>query len=211
MPVPATYARAKDPKRLGFCHRWLTFTLSPSEPIWTSHLPSYLLCSLGLGAHSTFTLISCLIFYLGALFTIKTYIQLWNKPAFAPHSSELICTRLNPLNCLHWLSQTRPPCLASFAFVLVSLLVPLVHPRILSESRVALEERSCWLRHYLFGTNRIPNPTLTDWPLPTNRPFGQCSAKSWNHLGALISPSPLLFSALLLSQVVTNNSLCIRY
>lgn len=35
------------------------------------------------------------IFYLGAPFTIKTYIQLWNKPAFAPHSSELIRTRLN--------------------------------------------------------------------------------------------------------------------
>ena len=34
------------------------------------------------------------IFYLGAPFTIKPYIQLWNKPAFAPHSSELIHTHL---------------------------------------------------------------------------------------------------------------------
>ena len=33
--------------------------------------------------------------YLGAPFTIKTYIQLWNKPAFAPHSSELTRTHLN--------------------------------------------------------------------------------------------------------------------
>ena len=143
--------------------------------------------------------------YLGAPFTIKTYIQLWNKPAFAPHSSELIRTHLNPLNCLRQLSQTHPPCLASFAFVLVSLLVPLVHPCILSESCVALEKHSCRLQHYLFGTDQIPNLTLTD------RPFSWCSVKSQNHLGALISPSPLLFSALSLSQVVTNNSLCIRY
>ena len=33
--------------------------------------------------------------YLGAPFTIKTYIKLWNKPAFTPHSSKLICTHLN--------------------------------------------------------------------------------------------------------------------
>ena len=51
----------------------------------------------------------------------------------------------------------------------ISLLVPLVHPCILLESHVALEERSCWLRHYLFGTDQIPDPTLTDQPLPTNR------------------------------------------
>ncbi|ETW75487.1 hypothetical protein HETIRDRAFT_330925, partial [Heterobasidion irregulare TC 32-1] len=79
-----------------------------------------------LGAHLTSTLISCLIFYLRALFTIKTYIQLWNKPAFAPHSSELICTLLNHRNCLCQLLKTcHPHCSASFAFVLVSLLVPL--------------------------------------------------------------------------------------
>ena len=110
--------------------------------------------------------------YLGAPFTIKTYIQLWNKPAFAPHSSELIHTHLNPLNHLRWLSQTCPPCLASFAFILVSLLVPLVCPHILSESHMALKEHSCQLRHYLFGTNRIPDLTLTDWPLPTNYSVG---------------------------------------
>ncbi|ETW75975.1 hypothetical protein HETIRDRAFT_329592, partial [Heterobasidion irregulare TC 32-1] len=47
-----------------------------------------------LGTCSIFTLISHSIFYLGALFTIKTYIQLWNKPAFASYSSELTHTHL---------------------------------------------------------------------------------------------------------------------
>ena len=146
----------------------------PLEPIWIFHLPSYLRCSLCLGAHSGLTLISCLIFYLGAQFTIKTYIQLWNKPAFIPHSLELIRTRLNPLNHLCRLSQTRPPRSASFTFILVSLLIHLICPHILSESCVALEERSCRLWHYLFGTNRIPNPTLTNQPLPTD-----CSVGVW--------------------------------
>ncbi|ETW85587.1 hypothetical protein HETIRDRAFT_309190, partial [Heterobasidion irregulare TC 32-1] len=77
-----------------------------------------------LGAHSTSTLISCLIFYLGAQFTIKTYIQLWNKPAFAPHSSELIRTRLNHRNRLRRLPKTcHPRRSASFATPSISKVI----------------------------------------------------------------------------------------
>ena len=49
-----------------------TFTLLPSEPIWTFPLPSYLHCLICLGTHSILTLISCLICYLESPFTIKT-------------------------------------------------------------------------------------------------------------------------------------------
>ena len=88
--------------------------------------------------------------YLGAQFTIKTYIQLWNKPAFTPYSLELICTCLNHWNHLRQLPKTHHPHhSASFAFILISLLVPLILPRILSESHVALEARSCQSWHYL--------------------------------------------------------------
>ena len=58
-------------------------------------LPSYLCCLLGLGTCLALTLICHSIFYLEALFTIKTYIQLWNRPAFILYSSELICTHSN--------------------------------------------------------------------------------------------------------------------
>ncbi|ETW85243.1 hypothetical protein HETIRDRAFT_311229, partial [Heterobasidion irregulare TC 32-1] len=110
-----------------------------------------------LGTHLTSTLISCLIFYLEALFTIKTYIHLWNKPAFAPHSSELICTRLNHRNCLRQLPKTYHPCRsASFAFILVSLLVP-------PSSLVYCQSPVWLLKHVVVGRD-------TTFSLPTALP-----------------------------------------
>ncbi|ETW81971.1 hypothetical protein HETIRDRAFT_318248, partial [Heterobasidion irregulare TC 32-1] len=111
-----------------------------------------------LGAHSTSTLISCLIFYLGAQFTIKTYIQLWNKPAFAPHSSELIRTRLNHRNHLRRLPKTcHPRRSASFAFVLVSSLVPL-------SSLIYCQSPVWLLKHVVVGRD-------TTFSLPTASPI----------------------------------------
>ncbi|ETW82700.1 hypothetical protein HETIRDRAFT_316786 [Heterobasidion irregulare TC 32-1] len=110
-----------------------------------------------LGTHLTSTLISCLIFYLGALLTIETYIQLWNKPAFAPHSSELSRTHLNHRNHLCRLLKTcHPHCLASFAFVLVSSLIP-------SSSLVYCQSPVWLLKHVVVGRD-------TTFSLPTTLP-----------------------------------------
>ncbi|ETW75006.1 hypothetical protein HETIRDRAFT_332500, partial [Heterobasidion irregulare TC 32-1] len=110
-----------------------------------------------LGTHLTSTLISCLIFYLKARFTIKTYIQLWNKAAFAPHHSELIYTCLNHRNHLCQLPKTHHPRrLASFTFVLVSSLVP--------PSSLVYHQSPMWLlKHVVVGRN-------TTFSLPTALP-----------------------------------------
>ncbi|ETW75016.1 hypothetical protein HETIRDRAFT_332278, partial [Heterobasidion irregulare TC 32-1] len=119
-----------------------------------------------LGTHSTSTLISCLIFYLGALFTIKTYIQLWNKPAFIPHSSELLCTRLNHRNRLCQLPKTHHPRRsASFAFVLVSSLVP-------PSSLIYCQSPMWLLKHIVVGRNTTFS-LLTKSPIrPTEHSVG---------------------------------------
>ena len=59
------------------------------SPTFLSSLIARSWCPFGTYSHFPFDI------YLGAPFTIKTYTQLWNKPAFAPHSSELTRTRLN--------------------------------------------------------------------------------------------------------------------
>ena len=84
------------------------------SPTFLSSLFARAWCLFSTYSHFSFNI------YLGAPFTIKTYIQLWNKPAFTSHSSELIHTHLNPLNRLCQLLQTCPPRSASFTFVLIS-------------------------------------------------------------------------------------------
>ena len=64
-----------------------TFTLLPSEPIWTFPLPSYLHCLICLGIRSVLTLISRLICYLEALFTIKTLHTTLEQSSF--HTPQL--------------------------------------------------------------------------------------------------------------------------
>ena len=74
-----------------------TFTLSSSEPIWTFPLPSYLCSLICLSTRLVLTLISCLICYLEAPFTIKTLHMTLEQSSFHTpqfrahqHSSQLL-------------------------------------------------------------------------------------------------------------------------
>ena len=119
-------------------------------------LASYLQYLLGLGAYSSLTLISCSIFYLESPITIKTYTQLWNKSAFVPHSSELICTCLSHQNCLLWLSTLSFLLLRLYlCSYIISLVILLVLHHTSSEPHIALKAHSYWLWHWLFVPNRL--------------------------------------------------------
>ena len=75
-PVPAIYTWMTDTEYFGILLSLVDFYLIAFGTYIDIYLPSDLCCALDLGARLVLTLISCSIFYLGAPFIIKTYIQL---------------------------------------------------------------------------------------------------------------------------------------